>query len=594
MTMVNININGQKVSAPAGSTILKAAKQAGIDIPTLCDHPALIPVGACRICVVEVKGQRTLMTACTFPISEGMEIQTESPQVVKARKLVLDLLFSERNHVCPICEASGNCELQDMGYRYGLNHWAYPTFTKPFPIDATHKFLFMEHNRCILCGRCERGCSDVVANHTLGLRNRGNQSMIHCDANMPWGESTCISCGTCLQLCPTGAISDKRSAFMARGVQAEHTKSTCSQCSIGCGMEIVSRSGNVLQIKSDWDAEVSGGRLCEYGRFDPLYDVRKRITSPMLRLRGKLEPVSWDEALQAVAEHVGKANAKDLGVLASTYSTNEALYLLAKLFRQELKATNVGILNDVAPKLADKGQGSLADITISDVILVVGCDPLKGQPVSSFFVKRSVDRGARLIVVDGKDNGLAPFSYMNLEMAEISKAVEIAERAAHPVVLYGAGVTDKAATALKKLQGKASFVAIENGVNTRAAAALGLNNGFKPSGVKVLFTLLGEQKMDDEYVSKNVDKKAFVIAQASFVSPLTERADVVLPMAVWSERSGSLTNTEGRVLKVNKAVEPKGEAKPDWEVLSLLANKLGKKLGTSLNEISARATQEIK
>jgi predicted molibdopterin-dependent oxidoreductase YjgC len=358
-------------------------------------------------------------------------------------------------------------------------------------------------------------------------------------------------------------------------------------------MEIVTRGGNVLKIKSDWDAEVSGGRLCEYGRFDPLYDVRKRITSPMLRLRGKLEPVSWDEALQAVTDRVGKASAKDLGVLASTYSTNEALYLLAKLFREELKATNVGVLNDVAPKLSEK-RGSLADIIISDVILVVGCDPLKDQPVSSFFVKRSVDKGARLIVVDGKDNGLAPFSYMNLEMADISKAIEIAERAAHPVVLYGAGVTDKAATALKKLQGKASFVAIENGVNTRAAAALGLNNGFKPSGVKVLFTLLGEQKMDDEYVSKNVDKKAFVIAQASFVSPLTERADVVLPMAVWSERSGSLTNTEGRVLKVNKAVEPKGEAKPDWEVLSLLANKLGKKLGTSLNEISARATQEIK
>ncbi|MGZ6236605.1 MAG: molybdopterin-dependent oxidoreductase, partial [Syntrophales bacterium] len=220
--------------------------------------------------------------------------------------------------------------------------------------------------------------------------------------------------------------------------------------------------------------------------------------------------------------------------------------------------------------------------------------PLKDQPVSSFFVKRSVDKGARLIVVDGKDNGLAPFAYMNLEMADVSKAIEIAERAAHPVVLYGSGVTDKAAASLKKLQRKASFVAIENGVNTRAAAALGLNNGFKPSGVKVLFTLVGEQKMGEEDVSKNVDKKAFVIAQASFVSPLTERADVVLPMAVWSERSGSLTNTEGRVLKVNKAVEPKGEAKPDWEVLSLLANKLGKKLGTSLNEISARATQEIK
>ena len=593
MTMVNININGQKVSAPAGSTILQAAKKAGIDIPTLCDHPALIPVGACRICVVEVKGQRTLITACTFPIAEGLEIQTESPQVVKARKLILDLLFSERNHYCPYCEMSGDCELQNLGYRYGLDHFIYPTYTKPFPVDATRKYFLMDHNRCVLCGRCERACGDLVANHTLGLRNRGANSMIHADANVPFGQSTCISCGSCLQVCPTGALCDKRSAYMGHDIQMEHIKSTCNQCSIGCGMEIVTRGGNVLKIVGDWDAAVNSGLLCKNGRFDPLYDERQRVTMPLLRRRGKLEPASWEEALQSVAERVGKANAKDLGVLASTYSTNEALYLLAKLFRKELKATNVGLLNDVAPKLSDK-QGSLADIALGDVILVVGCDPLKDQPVASFFVKRSVDRGARLIVVDGKDNGLAPFAYMNLEMADIGKAIEIAQRAGNPVVVYGAGVTDKAATALKNLKGKASFVAIEPGANTRAAAALGLNNGFKPSAVKVLYVLLGEQNMGAEDISKKVDEKAFVIAQASFVSPLTERADVVLPMAIWSERAGSLTNTEGSVQKVNKAVEPAGEAKPDWEVISLLADKLGKKLGASLDEISARATQELK
>ena len=593
MTMVNININGQKVSAPAGSTILQAAKKAGIDIPTLCDHPALIPVGACRICVVEVKGQRTLITACTFPIAEGLEIQTESPQVVKARKLILDLLFSERNHYCPYCEMSGDCELQNLGYRYGLDHFIYPTYTKGFPIDATRKYFLMDHNRCVLCGRCERACGDLVANHTLGLRNRGANSMIHADANVPFGQSTCISCGSCLQVCPTGALCDKRSAYMGHDIQMEHVKTTCNQCSIGCGMEIVTRGGNVICIKGDWDVAVNSGLLCKNGRFDPLYDERQRVTRPLLRRSGKLEPVSWEDALQAVAERVGKANAKDLGVLASTYSTNEALYLLAKLFRKELKATNVGLLNDVAPKLSDK-QGSLADIAQGDVILVVGCDPLKDQPVASFLVKRSVDKGARLMVVDGKDNGLVPFAYMNMEMADIGKAIEIAERAGNPVVVYGAGVTDKAATALKKLQGKASFVAIEPGVNTRAAAALGLNNGFKPSAVKVLYVLLGEQKMGAEDVSKDVDKKAFVIAQASFVSPLTERADVVLPMAIWSERAGSLTNTEGSVQKVNKAVEPAGEAKPDWEVISLLADKLGKKLGASLGEISARAAQELK
>ena len=593
MTMVNININGQKVSAPAGSTILQAAKKAGIDIPTLCDHPALIPVGACRICVVEVKGQRTLITACTFPISEGLEIQTESPQVVNARKLILDLLFSERNHYCPYCEMSGDCELQNLGYRYGLDHFIYPTYTKPFPIDATRKYFLMDHNRCVLCGRCERACGDLVANHTLGLRNRGANSMIHADANVPFGQSTCISCGSCLQVCPTGALCDKRSAYMGHDIQMEHIKSTCNQCSIGCGMEIVTRGGNVICIKGDWDAAVNSGLLCKNGRFDPLYDERQRVTRPLLRRSGKLEPVGWEEALQTVAERVGKADAKDLGVLASTYSTNEALYLLAKLFRKELKATNVGLLNEVAPKLSDK-QGSLADIAVGDVILVVGCDPLKDQPVASFFIKRSVDRGARLIVVDGKDNGLAPFAYMNLDMSDIGKAIEIAERAGNPVVVYGAGVTDKATTALKKFKGKASFVTIEPGVNTHAASALGLNNGFKPSAVKVLYALQGEQRLDDQDVSKNVDKKAFVVAQASFVSPLTERADVVLPMAIWSERAGSLTNTEGSVQKVNKAVEPAGEAKPDWEVISLLADKMGKKLGASLAEISARATQELK
>ena len=592
--MVNITMNGQKVSTPPGSTILQAAKQAGIDIPTLCDHPALIPIGACRICVVEVQGQRTLITACTFPITEGMVVETESPQVVSARKFILDMLFSERNHYCPFCEASGDCELQKLGYRYGLDHWIYPTYTKPFPLDASHKHLIMEHSRCVLCGRCERACSDLVANHTLGLRNRGNAAMIHCDADLPWGESSCISCGTCSQVCPTGAIFQRRSSFMGREAQTERIKSTCNRCSMGCGTEIITRGGNVLRIDGDWDAKVNSGRLCQYGRFDPLYDERERVTRPQLRRGGKLEPVSWDEALQAVADRVGGVKAPEIGVLTSSNCTNEALYLLGKLFRQELKAANAGILNAAAPKLIDKPQGSLSEIARSDVIVVVGANPVKDQPVSSFFVKRSVDKGARLVVVDGKDNGLAPFASINLEMSEINKAIEIAERAGQPIVLYGAGVTEEAAGALKKLQGKAAFVALEPGVNTHAAVAFGLANGFRPSTVKVLYALLGEQDCDGKDVLKGIDKNAFIAVQASFISPLTQQADVVLPMAIWSERAGSLTNTEGRVQKVNKAVEPAGEAKPDWEVLSLLAEKLGKSLGASLDEISVEASEQLK
>ena len=594
MKIVDITINDQKVSAPSGSTILQAAKQAGIDIPTLCDHPALVPIGACRICVVEVEGQRTLITACTFPINEGMVVQTESPKVIKARKFILDMLFSQRNHYCPFCEMSGDCELQNLGYRYGIDHWIYPTYTTPFPVDATRAYFFMDHNRCVLCGRCERACSDLVANHTIGLRNRGTKTMIHADANIPFGESTCISCGTCLQACPTGALCDKRSAYMGRDIQTEHIKTTCNQCSIGCGMEIVTRGGNVLRIEGDWDATVNAGLLCKNGRFDPLYDERKRVTGPMIRKSGKLQPASWDEALQAVTERIGSANSKEIGVLTSSNPTNEALYLLSKLFCQELKTTNVGLLNPVAPKLFEKSQGSLADIAKSDVILVVGADPVKDQPVASFLIKRAVDKGARLIVVDGEDNGLTAFAHMSLGMVDIGKAIEIAERAQQPIVLYGAGSTEQTTSALKKLEGKAAFVALELGVNTRAAVSFGFNNGFTPSAAKVLYTVIGEQDWNGKDVFTKVDNATFVVAQASFLSPLTNRADVVLPTAIWSERAGSLTNTEGRVQKVNKAVEPKGEAKADWEIISLLAGKLGKKLGASLDEISTLAAQELK
>ncbi len=592
MAMVNLTINGQKVSAPPGSTVLQAAQLANIDIPTLCDHPALAPLGACRMCLVEIKGQRNLQPACTFPTTEGMDVQTESPRVVVARKFVLDLLFAERNHYCMYCEMTGDCELQALGYRYGLDHWVYPTYTKRFPVDATRLYFLMDHNRCILCRRCVRACSELVANHTLGVRQRGAESMIQADMNVPFGESTCISCGTCLQVCPTGALVDRRSAFMGRDIETEHTKSTCSHCSIGCGVEMVTRSGNVLRLEGDWDAPVNAGVLCQAGRFDPLYDERERVTKPLVRKKGELKETDWDTALQAVAKGMKGTKAQKLGVLASTYATNEALYLLRKLFSQELKVSNLGLLNKVAPVISD--QGSLADIAESDIILVVGTNPVNDQPVASFFVKRAVDKGARLIVVDGKDNGLVPFAYMNLEMKEINRAVELAERAEHPMVLYGAGITKNAATALKKLGEKASFVALELGVNTRAAAALGLNNGFDASAAQALYILVGEQDLDGAPVLQKVGKDAFVVVQASFKSPLTERADVILPMAIWSERAGSLTNTEGRVQKANKAVEPKGEAKADWEILSLLAAKMGKKLGASLDDLSALAAEAIR
>ncbi|MBM4430659.1 MAG: hypothetical protein FJ026_09990, partial [Chloroflexi bacterium] len=191
-------------------------------------------------------------------------------------------------------------------------------------------------------------------------------------------------------------------------------------------------------------------------------------------------------------------------------------------------------------------------------------------------------------------NGLAPFAYLSLDAADVGRAVDLAERASHPVIVYGADVSSKTVKALKKLDEKATFVELQLGFNTRAAVAFGLNNGFDPSVAKTLYVLVGEQNWDGAAVMGKLNKEAFVVVQASYESPLTERADVVLPMAIWSERAGSLTNTEGRIQRVQKAAEPKGESKPDWEILSLLAGKMGQKPATSFDEISARAAQAIR
>jgi formate dehydrogenase major subunit len=593
MGSIKLTINGQEVTAEAGQTILEAAQGAGIDIPTLCHHPALKPIGACRVCLVEVSGQRTLQPACTFPVGGGLEVKTESPKVVEARKFVLELIFSERNHFCMYCELSGDCELQDLAYRYGLDHMTYPTYTKGFPVDSTPKYFLLDHNRCVLCRRCMRACSDLVACHTLDMRQRGAATMVHADMNLPIGGSSCVSCGTCLDVCPTGALIDKRSAFMGRETQTESVKSICSQCSLGCGIDVVTRSGNVLRIEGDWEGQVNGGVLCGKGRFEPLYETRPRVLTPLVRNKGVQEEVEWGRALQVAADRIRGVSADQLGVLASTHATNEALYLVSKLFGNELQAKQIGMLNASAPALASGPAGSLADIPKSDCILVVGADPAKEQPVASFLVKRAVDSGARLVLVDAEETALAPFATSNVSRSNIRKAVEMAQGSESPVVVYGAGVTDEVGNALGKLNGKARFVALQPGVNTRAAKTYGLDNGLDPAGVGVLYVLAGEQDGDAGAMMKRIQKGTFLVVQASYASPLTERADVVLPMAIWSERSGTLTNTEGVVQEARKATEPLGGARPDWEILSLLGEKLGKRLGASLGEIAQRASQQL-
>jgi bidirectional [NiFe] hydrogenase diaphorase subunit len=210
MAVKTLTINGQPISAEENETVLQAAEAAGIKIPTLCHLDGLGDVGACRLCITEVTGSTKLLPACVTKVAEGMEVRTTSERIEKYRRMTLELLFAERNHTCAVCVANGHCDLQNLATEHGISHVRFPYQYPNVTVDASHESFIMDHNRCILCTRCVRVCDEIEGAHTWDVMGRGTNSRVITDLNEPWGDSdTCTSCGKCVQVCPTGALSSK-------------------------------------------------------------------------------------------------------------------------------------------------------------------------------------------------------------------------------------------------------------------------------------------------------------------------------------------------------------------------------------------------
>jgi len=572
MALASITIDGRKITAQVGQTILEAAQAAGIDIPTLCHHPALEPRGTCRLCLVEIEGQRALQTACTYNVADGMVVHTESENVVSARKSVLQMLLSERNHFCMYCQLSGDCELQSLAYRYGLDSWLYPRAYVPMPVDASREHFVMDHSRCILCRRCIRACKELVGNYTLGMGERSIDSMIVADLGVPFGDSSCISCGTCLQVCPTGALMDRKSAYRGIEEDVERVKSTCAACSVGCGIELITRDNQLLRIEGDWDAGVNKGVLCVVGRFEPLFDIRRRVLTPLMRRDGKMEQVTWEEALDAVADGFKQMDAPSLAALASPRVTSETLSRFAGLFNR-LDARGVATLKPVPSFLAE-AEGSLVLLDEADLFLVVGADLAVDHQVAGIAVRRGVrNRGARLVLIGEGQNEMADLAYRQFKLDEIEQAIALAQDAQTPLVIYGSAAGSALPALREALEDEAQFLGLVPGSNARGALAVGLSGSFEPDGVKGAFVLAADDEVDETLLNK-LDEAEFIVAQVSYFGPLVQRADVVLPTTIWAEKSGTFINTEGRVQTLNAALRPPTGVKEDQEILQALADRL--------------------
>jgi len=545
MPNVDVTINGIKGSVPAGSTVLAAARLMGIDIPVLCDHPAIEPIGACRICLVEIEKQRVLQPACTFPVSQGMVVHTESPRVVESRRFVLQLLFSERNHFCMFCQMSGSCELQDLAYRYGLDHWEYDRAFPKLSVDASLRYFALDHNRCILCRRCVRVCDALVGNGTLGLKGRGTQTMICVDGNVPFGESSCVSCGTCLQLCPTGALIDRASAFMGATDEITRTKTTCTLCSVGCGAELIVRDNRVIRIEGDWDADPNHGLLCEVGRFGPMNETRQRVRKPLVRTQEGLVEATWETALGQAAGALKAAGDKACVVISGMASTQAAEAIVQGLPGEKTLMEGLPSSDRCAP---------LSVLDEADLYLVIKTDLTVDHQVAGFAIKRGTrNRGARLIILDENENGLAPWALYVFTPKEILGAIEIAKDAQQPVAVYDPAGADLAHELAEALPGT-SLVALAPGGNSLGIVGAGVSAPFAPNGATTYYVLAAESAQPDATLLGALRQADSVIVQACFREPWQDVADVILPSPTAYEKDGTVTNTEGRSSQVVAAV----------------------------------------
>ena len=343
--MVDLTIDGKAVNVPAGTTILEAAQSIGIDIPNFCYDRDLTIFGGCRMCVVEVEGARNLQAACSTPVTPGMVVQTESERVVRARRMILELLLANHPSECIVCEKTGDCRLQDYCYRYGVKESPFTGEKREVEIDRGNHLIERDPNKCILCGKCVQVCHDVQVTGTIDFVERGFYTRVTTPYDLPLNMDICRFCGQCVGVCPTGALSNKQFDG-TRPWEVTKVRTTCPFCGVGCNFDLNVKDDRVIGVTPTPEAPVNGRSLCVKGRFHKdLIDSPERITTPLIKREGKLVEASWEEALEEVASRFKEIAAADgpdaIAALSSARCTNEENFLMQKFMRTAIGTNNV-------------------------------------------------------------------------------------------------------------------------------------------------------------------------------------------------------------------------------------------------------------
>jgi len=701
-------INDQLFSIHDGETILSFVRRnIGKDVvPTLCDAPNLDPFGACRVCSVDVAlvkdGPAKVQASCHTPAMNGSFIYTDSARITRLRKNIIELVLTDHPLDCLTCEVNNNCELQTVAAKVGIRDVRYPEGKNHLDKkkDLSHPYMTSDFSKCINCGRCVRACDEVQGEMVLSMAGRGFDSHIVKSFNDTFFESDCVSCGACAQACPTSAISD---VFESKSIVADKkVRTICTYCGVGCNLDVAVVNGKVKSIQAPFDAEVNQGHTCLKGRYAfSFYNHPDRLTTPLIRKNGKLEPASWDEAYDYIADKLTTIKAKygpdSISGISSARCTNEENYLMQKFFRAVIGTNNIDSCARVCHSPTALGMqrafgtgaatNSVIDLNYTDAIMVIGANPTDAHPVTGAKLKQFAMKGKTCIVIDPRRTELARYATYHLQLKpgtnvallnmmlyyiassgleakefianrtegyeefkkqilsvdidqlekitgverNLVKAAALAyAKAPNAMSYHGLGVTEHS-------QGSYTVMLISDlamitgnigrrgvGVNplrgqnnVQGAADMGCQphqgagylNSYDPEINKLYASFYGREipmgkglKIPEMYdasiagnlkamwlmgedlvqtdpntgvviaAMKNLD---LLVVQEIFMTETCHYAHVILPAATFFEKSGTFTNGERRIQKVQKVVEPIAGTRSDGDIMVDIMNKMG-------------------
>jgi NADH-quinone oxidoreductase subunit G len=590
---VSLVIDGREVFAARGASLLHTCIDNGVPVPYFCDHRKLDPIGACRMCVVQIEKQPKLATSCTITVGEGMVVHTGSPEVLKAREGVLEFLLINHPLDCPVCDKGGECDLQDFSFYHGMGRSRFieEKIKYPKPVPLSDRIL-LDMERCVLCERCVRYFEEVTEEGELVLLNRGVHTMIGTFNGEPMDSNFQ---GNIMELCPVGALTSADWRFSARPWDMRSTPSVCGSCALGCNLQVQTRDDRIVRHMTRDNPAVDDGWLCDRGRYGFHYvHAANRLRAPLLRGAEGLVAVDHARAVGEVAERlqriVGEHGGTSIGAIAGVEATNEELFLFQRWAREVIGTPHLDHRTSLHAPVPSPDDFALAidDLQRCEVVFILGDQATVDlAPVLELRLKKARRRaGTRLVLAHGRSVS---------ELAE-----EVGEGVAEVGVISAEAQAEEAELLARRLRERghnARRLTVLAHANARGAADMGclpeLLPGYRPlptrpgmglwemleaaaagrlRGLVVMGpTPLAEQR-DNPLLRHALERLELLVVLDTHRGALAEAAHVALPLHTCAEKDGTITNLEGRIQRLRTAIPPVSRTPPDWRVLQDLAN----------------------